>query len=405
MAAQQPLLSVAMPTHNRARYAIHAIQSVLNQGDERLELVVSDTSTNGDLANWVAEHPMGRDSRLTYFQPVQKLDMTGNHNMALGACRGQYICLIGDDDTISPFALEAAQWALAHEVSLIAPNVVANYVWPDFRSRYFGAGHATRLYFARRMGGARLCTAQEALTTALDEAGQGTDGLPKIYHGLVHRDMMERIRERSGNYFHGSSPDVSGAIGLALCGENFVEVDFPLSIPGASGGSNTGRSAMNTHKGKLTAESQTSSFVASGWSAGVPKFFAVETVWAHAALETLTRMQPDLLPRFNFARLLGACLARHPEFRAEIDVAMREVSTILGAEFTHVAKRAAQEQRRIRRARLRQVLARALHPTAAGGRPYVAGLQTVAEVPSHLSARLAELHLDWQTAVGNLELR
>ncbi len=405
MAAQQPLLSVAMPTHNRARYAIHAIQSVLAQGDERLELVVSDTSTDGELATWLAAHPAGRDPRLNYFRPAQRLDMTGNHNAAVAACRGEFLCLIGDDDTIGPYALEAAQWALAQGIDVIAPNVVANYVWPDFRSRYFGAGHSSRLYFARHMGGGRLCEARDALALALSQAAQGTDGLPKIYHGLVRRHLMERVRERSGQYFHGSSPDMSGAVGLAACGGRFLEVDFPLSIPGASGGSNTGRSAMNTHKGKLTAESQTSGFAASGWSPGVPKFFSVETVWAHAALETLRLIEPAAVPRFNFARLLGACRARHPEFQTEIEVATREAGELLGQDMACLAADAERERKRIRSARIRQVLARALRPTASGGRPYVSGLSTVAEAPGHLTARLADIHLDWQTAVRDLALR
>lgn len=399
-----PLLSVAIPTHNRARYAVHAIQSVLSQGDERLELVVSDTSTDGELARWVAQHPAGRDPRLNYFQPAQRLDMTGNHNAAIAACRGEFLCLIGDDDTIAGTLLEAADWARDHGIDLIAPNVVANYVWPDFRSRYFGAGHASRLYFARQMGGGRLCNAQDALALALREAAQGTDGLPKLYHGLVRRALMERVRERSGQYFHGSSPDVSGAIGLAVCGGRFLIVDFPLSIPGASGGSNTGRSAMNTHKGQLTSESQTSAFVQSGWSVGVPKFFSVETVWAHAALSTLGLLEPGAVPRFNFARLLAACRLRHPEYAAEIERATIEAGTIQGADPAALHAAVAREYKALRSQRLRHVFKRVLRPTASGGRPFVGGLDTVTAAPPVLAARLAAMKMDWRTAVQDLTL-
>lgn len=400
-----PLLSVVIPTHNRARYAVHAIESVLSQGDERLELVVSDTSTDGELARWVAEHPLGRDPRLNYFRPELRLDMTGNHNAAIGAARGDFLCLIGDDDTISATLLDAAQWAAEQGVDLIAPNVVANYVWPDFRSRYFGAGHASRLYFARQMGGGRFCTAQDALALALREAAQGTDGLPKLYHGLVRRTLMERVRERSGQYFHGSSPDVSGSIGLAACAERFLIVDFPLSIPGASGGSNTGRSAMNTHKGKLTAETQTSGFVESGWSAGVPKFFSVETVWGHAALSTLSHLDPAAIPRYNFARLLGACRLRHPEYAAEIELATVQAAEIQGVDPVVLRAAVAREFKALRRQRIRHVLKRILRPTASGGRPFVSGLETVADAPPQLAARLARMKLDWAGAVRHIALR
>jgi hypothetical protein len=404
MAAKQPLISVAMPTHNRARYATHAIQSVLSQGDERLELVVSDTSTDGELQRWVSEHPAGRDPRLNYFQPGLRLDMTGNHNAAIAACRGEFLCLIGDDDTIAGSLLDAAEWACAHDIDLIAPNVVANYVWPDFRSRYFGSGHASRLYFARQMGSAKFCSTQDALALALREAAQGTDGLPKLYHGLVRRTLMERVRERSGQYFHGSSPDVSGSLGLAVCGERFLIVDFPLSIPGASRGSNTGRSAMNTHKGKLTSESQTSAFAQEGWSAGVPKFFSVETVWAHAALSTLGLLEPSLVPRFNFARLLAACSLRHPEYAAEIQRATVEAGTIQGVDPTMLRAAVAREYKALRVQRIRHVVKRVLRPTASGGRPFVGGLDTVTAAPPVLAARLAAMKMDWKTAVQGLTL-
>jgi len=400
----QPLISVAMPTHNRARYAIHAIQSVLSQGDERLELVVSDTSTDGELQRWIGEHPAGRDPRLNYFRPAQRLDMTGNHNAAIAACNGEFLCLIGDDDTIAGSLLEAAEWAREHDIDMIAPNVVANYVWPDFRSRYFGSGHASRLYFARQMGGARFCNTQDALDLALREAAQGTDGLPKLYHGLVRRTLMELVRERSRAYFHGSSPDVSGSLGLAVCGKRFLIVDFPLSIPGASSGSNTGRSAMNTHKGQLTAESQTSSFAQVGWSVGVPRFFSVETVWAHAALSTLSFLEPGLVRRFNFARLLAACRLRHPEYAREIELAMTEAAAIQGLSPTLLGNIVAQECKALQVQRIKHVVKRVLRPTASGGRPFVGGLDTVKAAPPALAARLAAIPLDWNTAVQGLAL-
>ena len=44
------LLSVVIPTHNRARYAIHAIASLLAIPNAELEIVVSDTSTDGELS-------------------------------------------------------------------------------------------------------------------------------------------------------------------------------------------------------------------------------------------------------------------------------------------------------------------------------------------------------------------
>jgi hypothetical protein len=398
------LLSVVIPTHNRARYAIHAIASLLAIPSNELEIVVSDTSTDGELSAQLAAHA-GRllnDTRLKYVRPADRLDMTGNHNAAIAAATGEYVCLIGDDDTISADALLAAAWAKDQGIEVIAPNVVANYVWPDFRSRLMGAGHASRLYFAKRFGGAVIHDSAAALESALRNAAQGTDGLPKIYHGIVKRTVLERIRELSGAYFHGSSPDVSGAIGLALCSKSFVVLDYPLTIPGASGGSNTGRSAMNTHKGKLSQESQTRGFEVAGWSQGVPRFFSVETVWAHAALETIRRIAPQQVAAFNFARLLAVCRVLHAEYAAEIHQAGAEAKHIVGSQATLLEGQIAVEVKRYRRERLIRFVKRLSRPTAAGGRAYVAGLDTIAAAPQALAQHMARLGIGWIQAADSL---
>ncbi|MHC5879375.1 hypothetical protein ACYT69_10660, partial [Streptococcus pyogenes] len=64
-------------------------------------------------------------------------------------------------------------------------------------------------------------------------------------------------------------------------------VDLPFTMPGASGGSNTGRSAVNKHKGDLSKDAHMRPFKDLQWPAVLPRFFSVETVWAHAAWETL----------------------------------------------------------------------------------------------------------------------
>lgn len=365
---------------------------------------MSDTSTDGELSGFINAQVDGffRDSRLRHFQPQDRLDMTGNHNAAIAAATGEYVCLIGDDDTITADALRAAAWAKDRDIELIAPNVVANYVWPDFRSRYLGAGHASRLYFAKRIGGAATHDSAVALTSALRNAAQGTDGLPKIYHGIVKRSVLERIRELSGAYFHGSSPDVSGAIGLALCSKSFVVADYPLTIPGASGGSNTGRSAMNTHKGQLSQESQTKGFEADGWSQGVPRFFSVETVWAHAALETIRRIAPHQVAAFNFARLIAVCRVLHSEYASEIDQATVEVEHIIGSKATVLREQIRVEMKRYRRERLLRFVKRLSKPTAAGGRTYISGLDTIAAAPDALAQHMARLGRRWEQTADSL---
>jgi hypothetical protein len=210
-------------------------------------------------------------------------------------------------------------------------------------------------------------------------AAQGTDGLPKIYHGIVKRSLIEQITTASGFMFHGSSPDVSGAIALALISKKFVIIDYPLTIPGASGASNTGRSAVNKHIGKLEDENQTKIFQQSGWSIGVPKFFSVETVWAHAAIETLkSNQQLNLLTKFNFPYLLAICEVKYPQYKALTEVAISEVIELLNEDSDFFKRKIKKEVIRVYKKRINHVIKRALRPpTAAGGRLNIAGVVNI----------------------------
>jgi len=386
-----PLLTVVMPTHARARYAVHAVRSILRIDSAQLQLVVHDTSEDSVLAEAMRAVD---DPRLRYVQCREPLSMTENHNRAMALAEGRYVCLIGDDDSILPEALVAADWAERHRVDAIAPEVVANYAWPDFRSRAFGAGHAGRLYLKRRYGAVALRDARRDLLAALGRAALGTDGLPKIYHGLVARPVLERLRERSGGYFHGTSPDVSGAVGIAAVIGRYVWIDWPLTLPGASAGSNTGRSATGTHVGSVEDDPHTRRFRNLAWPAVLPRFVSVETVWAHAVHATLAALEPALLPAYRMPRLYASCLVRSPAYRAAVAAALRAWQpgsglaapaawAAVGADALAVAARQA-----ITLAR------RGLHPTAAGGRLHADRIDEVGGCHERLAALVARARVD-----------
>jgi hypothetical protein len=245
----------------------------------------------------------------------------------------------------------------------------------------------------------------KALAKALADAGQGTDGLPKLYHGLVTREMLEEVRRQSGEYFHGSSPDVSMAVALSyvLASRNgsFFTIDYPLTIPGASGGSNTGRSAMNTHKGKLDSEKQTRAFISSGWPCGVPKFFSVETVWAHACLSTLSAMHASYeLLNYNYSRLLACCFNAHPEVHNEIKDALHEAAEKIEMPTSKLIRAVKLERMQLMLRRLRYLAHRALWPTASGGRPFVGDIQCIADTPSVLQSWLDKKDLNFRKVVS-----
>jgi hypothetical protein len=376
-----------MPTHARARYATHAIRSVLAIGSPELELVVHDTSEDDLLASDVEGIS---DARLRYVHCREPLSMTENHNRAMAMAEGEFVCLIGDDDTILPDLLEAARWAFSRGVEAIAPEVVANYAWPDFRSRAFGAGHAGRLYMKRRFGGIAKRSARADLDVALGRSALGTDGLPKIYHGLVAREVMERIRRIGGAYFYGTSPDVSGAVGIAAVIDSYIWIDWPLTLAGASAGSNTGRSATKTHVGSLESDPHTRRFRNLVWPEELPRFVSVETVWAHAVFATLSAVMPQTLEHYNFPRLYAACLLGAPAYRGAVRDAQHAFACKARLSPLALRGKVAKEYLRVAMHRAWTLARRLSRPTAAGGRLYQDGIPTIAECAQHLKTLSAE---------------
>jgi glycosyltransferase involved in cell wall biosynthesis len=375
----KPILSVVVPTHNRSQYAYFCILSILNIKSDKFELIVSDTSTDTklfDLLNDLSIRLID-DIRLKYFRPDVKLDMTGNHNFAISKSTGEYVCLIGDDDTITSDAIAASEWALNNNVEILSPKVMSNYVWPDFRSLLFGASHSSRIYLPRNLGKIKKVKSSNAINHFLSNAAQGTDKLPKIYHGIVKKDLLDKIYSVSGNYFFGSSPDVSGAVALSLCSNQFLEVSFPLTIPGASGGSNTGRSALNKHKGDIESQEQTSAFISSGWSNLIPHFFSVETVWAHAAIETIIKINPNYLYEFNFARLIGMCEIKHPEYKTAIDKSIHNIISFKKISFSTFKLYIILYKILFYINRTLYIIRRGLIPTAAGGRRFIGNIENI----------------------------
>lgn len=309
-----PLLSIVVPTRNRAQYAIPMIRSVLEVRTAELELLIGDNSDDDTLDRWIIQQ--ASDPRLRYERITEPLSMTENHNRAFSRARGEYVCLIGDDDTILPSAIAITRWARENDVDAVTPETPLRYCWPDLRSRYWGAGQAGRLFMDPwRVRAWKGDPAAEAVA-CLARAGQGAGWLPKTYHGIIRRRCLEELRAVTGSYCYGVSPDIYLALAASSLVSRQVCTTMPLTIPGASGLSNSGRAALRRHKGDLRSDPHMSRFASMDWPPMVPRFFSVETVWAQAALEATRRA--SLGNSFNFPRLYALCLLNHLDYRHEI---------------------------------------------------------------------------------------
>ena len=98
--AQQPLVSVLVPTYARAEYAAQAVRSALAQDYHEIEVVaLDDASPDGTAAALASYH---NDSRFRYVRHERNLGIGGNWRAGIDTARGDFFCLLHDDDTLEP---------------------------------------------------------------------------------------------------------------------------------------------------------------------------------------------------------------------------------------------------------------------------------------------------------------
>jgi glycosyltransferase involved in cell wall biosynthesis len=106
--SQRPFVSVVIPSYNRARAAIAAIDSVLRQTYDNREIIfVDDGSTDGtanEIHRFLSERGVGSEDVRQFYQRNQGPSVARNRGIA--EARGDWIAFLDSDDTWLPEKLE-----------------------------------------------------------------------------------------------------------------------------------------------------------------------------------------------------------------------------------------------------------------------------------------------------------
>jgi glycosyltransferase involved in cell wall biosynthesis len=99
----RPLVSVLMPSYNHAPYVRAAVESVLQQSYEDLELIAIDDASSD--ATWEVLQSFD-DERLRRYRHAANQGAHATLNEAMGMAQGDYIAILNSDDIYSPMRLE-----------------------------------------------------------------------------------------------------------------------------------------------------------------------------------------------------------------------------------------------------------------------------------------------------------
>lgn len=310
MNADIPLLSIVIPTRNRTDYVKSAIKSILSISSPQLQLVVKDNGDTNEVEDWLRDNIS--DQRVVYNYSNSPVTMCENYDSAVSLASGEYICLIGDDDGVNPEIVAATCWAKKNGFDALVPSSLINYVWPDLQMTSRGMLEAGEISIRPFTGEVTFPDPDAEMLQCVRDAGQNFHKLPKAYYGIVKKQCMDTVKERTGNYFPGVSPDMSAAISIATVAKRICHVDYPLFVPGSSAKSNAGLSGLNKHIGRLNDQPHLPTNCEQDWSEIVPVFYSVQTIWAEATVNALSAMgRLDVLNKFNIPLLYALCSVFH----------------------------------------------------------------------------------------------
>jgi glycosyltransferase involved in cell wall biosynthesis len=182
------LISVIIPTHNRADLLPRAIGSVLSQSYKNLECIVVDDASadNGE-----AVVDQLDDDRLVYLRHETNRGASAARNTGIAQAKGEMIAFLDDDDEWLPSKLEK-------QVSLLKvapPQVGMVYCWMDYydHGRLIKEHHPTYRGYVfphvldrQRIGG---CPTLLVRRSVLDDVGGFDESLPRGNDG----DFIRRV--------------------------------------------------------------------------------------------------------------------------------------------------------------------------------------------------------------------
>lgn len=334
--ASTPLLSIVIPTRNRTQYAMHAIQNVLEIPDNRLELIIQDNSDVCSLKSYINTNI--DDSRIYYNYTPTPLSMIDNFNVGLELARGEYICIIGDDDGVNPEILNATIWAKKNNLDSLSTKHNVHYLWPgtDISSTIFTKVTGAELTISPFSGRKIWADSEDELNKLVRNGGVYylDFNLPRIYHGLVHRRCLEKVKKRTGCYFSGLSPDIFASIAIACVAKRVVIVDYPITIPGSCPIAQKTHHTKKSHLTKLQEAPHLHNRVNYIWCELVPKIYTAETIWVDSAIAALRAMgREDLVETFNIPKLAAYCVGRYDGIFKNVIIDMFAAMKLMNMNF------------------------------------------------------------------------
>lgn len=302
------LVSVVIPTYNRYEYLKGAISTFQNVKGQSIEFVIQDnTEDNREILEYLKNFD---DGRIKYFHKAEHVSVVENSDMAVDHSNGEYVIFIGDDDTVCSSIIDAARFCKAHDIDTCIFEL-PGFNWPDMEFK--GREKQSNLFLIKKATGtARILNQEDQVQFALRYADGIPEYMPRLYHGLTSRRCLNRIKEKTGSYFPGPSPDMASSMAISLVAEKAAFISDYTMVSGYGYKSARGEGNRQAHYGKISEKPWLPRDTEEKWDREIPKIFSGETIIAQSLSQCLKRMgREDLLRKYSYGILYAVFFARH----------------------------------------------------------------------------------------------
>jgi glycosyltransferase involved in cell wall biosynthesis len=179
-----PRVSVGLAVYNGERYLARAIESILGQTYDDLELIICDNDSTDGTAEICAEY-VAKDNRVRYYRNPFNIGGVRNENRTFYLSRGEFFKLAAHDDLISPNFLAVSVQALDDDpfADICVPSTIVI------------DGDGTELSVDAPVAGVEPTPSRRM--RALADAGY----MCEATYGVVRMSSLRAIRPQ-GNFLH-----------------------------------------------------------------------------------------------------------------------------------------------------------------------------------------------------------
>ena len=237
---------------------------------------------------------------MKYQYAPERINSLINMDYAISLATGKYITMIGDDDTVLPTIFDVVKYANKFGYDAISQKNVIPYFWPNS----LGAGSSGKLNLNRFSFEKKRPDINKNLNLFLKNGmiDYLSFDFPKVYHGIVLKSVLDKVKSKTGHYFGGLSPDIYAAMTLSFFTERFIVIDYPFSVGGICKSSTTAQGMTGGHIGELKTAPHLYKRGNYIWDKRIPQYYSVESIWAESAIKGFIELDNEfLLKDFRFS--------------------------------------------------------------------------------------------------------